>query len=137
MYIVATGSRDLRNRAPVVAYLDQCLLEATGRFETLYILVGDCPSGADLFVRQWASERRRKHFHVKETVYEALWDKYRLAAGPIRNERMVMDATFHRLDGCLVKGVAWYRTGAQNKGTDRCVKIMREYLMEPEIMTGE
>lgn len=137
MYLVTTGSRDLKDPGPVVAFLETKLQEATERFETLYVFVGDCPTGADLFVRQWASEKRSAWFHVRETVYEALWDQYGLGAGPIRNETMVLDAASQMLDGQVVHGVAWYRTGAKNKGTDGCVKIMREYLIEPEINMGE
>lgn len=133
MYIVTTGSRDLTDRETVVTYLEQALLEATERFETLYVFVGDCPTGADLFVRQWASERRSAWFHVRETVYEALWSQYGKAAGPMRNEKMAVDAAIKLLDGELVRGVAWYQQGAENKGTQQCVDILTTYRIVPEI----
>lgn len=127
MYVVTTGSRDLSDREPVVAFLEQCLQEATERFEKLYVFVGDCPTGADLFVRQWASERRSAWFHVRETIYEALWRDHGKGAGPMRNEKMVLDAAMLQLDGVLVRGVAWYQPGAKNWGTRNCEKLMREY----------
>lgn len=113
MYIVTTGSRDLIDQESVVTYLDQCLLEATERFETLHIFVGDCPTGEDLFVRQWAFERRSAWFHVRG----ALWDEHQLTTGSMCNEKMILDAAMAQLDGGLVCGVAWYQPGAPNRGT--------------------
>lgn len=51
------------------------------------VLVGDCPTGIDLFVREFCKERE-----VPFTVFVADWNKYGRAAGPIRNGQMVEEA---------------------------------------------
>jgi len=48
------------------------------------VIVGDCPTGADKFAREWC-----KSFDVKCTVFKADWKKFGKSAGPRRNEAMI------------------------------------------------
>lgn len=88
MKIVVTGGRDFTN----VALVDR-LLDA---LDPDTLVVGDCPTGADLFARDWAERRPRTGKRVDLRVYEADWKAARArgnvrSAGPIRNARMVRD----------------------------------------------
>jgi hypothetical protein len=49
----------------------------------LQIVHGGCPTGADAIVDRWAW-RRDHEVHI----FEAHWDKYGKAAGPLRNSNM-------------------------------------------------
>jgi hypothetical protein len=51
------------------------------------VLVGDCPTGVDLCVREWCERAEQNYF-----VFEAHWDKYGRAAGPERNQRIAAAA---------------------------------------------
>lgn len=51
------------------------------------VFVGCCPTGVDLFVREFCEEMK-----VPYTVFVADWGTYSSSAGPIRNKEMVKDA---------------------------------------------
>jgi hypothetical protein len=51
------------------------------------ILVGDCPTGVDHYVRQWCSD----NFYAVR-VFGANWIEFKDGAGPIRNRAMVKEA---------------------------------------------
>lgn len=52
----------------------------------LYVRVGDCRTGVDLFTRQWLESVGSVGF----VVYRANWDLWgREAAGPVRNSKML------------------------------------------------
>lgn len=81
MNIVVTGYRHWDEPDKVTNLLESWL-KISGY--TLHVGVGDCPTGADKFTRDWC----RDH-HVPCTVYRADWDRYKRAAGPIRNKAMI------------------------------------------------
>lgn len=85
MHITCTGGRDYKNEERVITILN--ILEPE------FIHVGDCPTGADLFVRNWCDKNMRSALWADDyfKVYEALWDKHGRAAGPIRNKLMIND----------------------------------------------
>lgn len=84
MRIVVTGSRNWRNPRTIVNRLHQLQdLCATSR-EELVVGVGDCPTGADLIVRQWGLTSP-----AMVRVFHADWSRYLKSAGPMRNRRMV------------------------------------------------
>lgn len=58
------------------------ILETRGKFE---LVNGMCPSGADLFAREWAEATGRP---IDE--FHADWQRFGLAAGPIRNRAMAI-----------------------------------------------
>jgi hypothetical protein len=95
--LVCTGGRDYADGAMVEDVLD--------KIDPQQIFVGDCPTGADLFVRNWCKEKNKPF-----KVFEAAWDKYGKGAGPIRNRNMLSQAG----DDCLVIA---FKGG---KGTEDC-----------------
>lgn len=77
--ILFTGSRDLADWSVVYKILND-LKTKHGRFQ---IVVGDCPTGADKYVREWASKQG-----WQPEVHKAHWRIYGNAAGPRRNREM-------------------------------------------------
>lgn len=106
MKILVTGSRNLASAMTVVEYLDH--------YKDLYpdmrLVVGDCPTGADQFAREWARSN-----DVPVSVVVADWKTHGKAAGPLRNQRMV---DTHKPDHLL----AFFQEGEANRGTRDCVR---------------
>jgi hypothetical protein len=73
--VMFTGSRHFCDRGAVAKVLQSIDRDA-------HILVGDCPTGLDVFVRELTHRRPR-------TIFTANWDTHGIAAGPIRNQEMV------------------------------------------------
>lgn len=112
--VLFTGSRDLADCAAVDVDLDD--LDATRL--NLCLRVGDCPTGLDLFVREWAQRRWLAGWKLRCRVYVARWDLYGDRAGPFRNERMVSDGAD--------EARAYYAPPpAQNIGTAGCSRLAR------------
>lgn len=84
MRILVTGSRDWPDRAAVHMTLDGLRKVASARNESLVVVHGDCPTGADAMAAQWA-----KQCGIEVEAYPAEWDRYGKAAGPMRNQKMV------------------------------------------------
>lgn len=77
--VLVTGSRDLLDWSVVYKVLND-IKAKLGRFQ---LVVGDCPTGADKFAREWASKQG-----WQPEVHEADWDTHGKAAGPLRNRQM-------------------------------------------------
>lgn len=105
--LAATGGRDFGDRQFVYDTLDF----AVSHYHMHKLLVGDCPSGADLFCREWIVEQQKK---VEYEVFYAEWQKHGLVAGPIRNQEM------------LNKFPDYLIAFPGNKGTNGCVKIAKK-----------
>ncbi len=103
-----TGSRHFEDRAKVERELE---LRRAAQGRTLIVVVGDCPTGVDLFVRQWCTTHS-----VPCAVWDAEWERFGPAAGPRRNRRMV-DA-YGDIKECL----AFFQPGAANRGTTDCAR---------------
>jgi len=119
MRVICTGSRHLDDEAGrlvVDHVLDDLFTVAEGR---LYILVGDCPTGADYWVRNWATYRRRQGWDVECEEFAAHWrtTSPRAKAGPDRNKRMV--------DAGADLAVGFFAPLPENKGTAGCLKLAR------------
>ena len=99
MKIVVTGGRDYDDWAMV----DEVLT----RLNPSHIYVGDCPTGVDKMVQDWADL-----YKVNYTIFTANWDKFKKAAGPLRNTEMLKKA------GDKATVIAF----PGGKGTDNCVK---------------
>lgn len=80
IWIGVTGSRHHRDKHFIEDALDQYLDFVEG------IVTGDA-RGADAIARQYALEKG-----LQLIVCEADWDRYGKAAGPIRNESIVIQA---------------------------------------------
>lgn len=76
MIIICTGGRDNLDTVLVDRVLDT--LNPKG------VIVGDCPTGIDLFVRAYC-----RYKNINFTIFEANWNKYGLSAGPVRNKEMI------------------------------------------------
>jgi hypothetical protein len=88
--VIVTGSRDwtgvyATQRIHTVLEVVLALCEVLGTKLTL--VHGDCPTGADRTVDDWA--RRRDDIGVSVTTFPADWRTLGKAAGPIRNQAMV------------------------------------------------
>jgi hypothetical protein len=81
--ILITGSRNWSDRQAVWDALD--LAAAEYGIDTLTVVHGGCPTGADDAATRWAFQRG-----VTLDVFLARWQtEGRRAAGPLRNRRMV------------------------------------------------
>lgn len=82
--ILITGSRDWQYPEIIEAALvEMCNTYPYGK-DSIHIVHGDCPMGADRIAKDWAHM-----FGVMTTAIPAQWAKYGLSAGPIRNQLMV------------------------------------------------
>lgn len=79
MRILVCGSRDYSNVAAVHRVLDL--------YSPIRIVAGDA-TGADFIALEYAKAK-----NISRKRYDADWTKYGLAAGPIRNKRMITEET--------------------------------------------
>jgi hypothetical protein len=100
--IVVTGGRDLGFRHTVYEALDAIL----AKHGSIQIAEGGCPTGADLYARDWARSRK-----VPCTTFRADFENLGKRAGPIRNQRMIDEFQPH--------GVVAFPGGT---GTEHCVR---------------
>jgi hypothetical protein len=112
--IAVTGERDWKDRARVWDELDAILEPHT--YDSVALYVGDCPTGADLFAREWWLEKHGESaiqiesdesllqiwenvpgpdiygepefFRNHMYVFVANWNKFGGYAGPERNGRL-------------------------------------------------
>lgn len=99
MITLITGSRNFPDEDKVRMAMDAW---ADG-----YVVVGDCPTGADKFARQWCKDK-----NIDYEVHYADWNKYGKAAGPLRNQAMI--------DAKPDLVIAFYH--GDSRGTRDCVR---------------
>lgn len=117
MSIVAiTGGRDHRVTNEEAAHLTSLLSQLDGNV----IAVGDCPTGVDAWIRDWAQAGDMEYY-----VFAAIWTMFKKAAGPIRNAEMMEYAD------CLIAFPG-------DRGTASCIREAKK-LHKPvyDIATGE
>lgn len=85
MVILVTGGRDFNNVELIRTVLHS--------FNIGEVLVGDCPTGVDKWVRDWTTD-----YGIPCQVYKADWEREGKKAGPLRNQWMVDEEP----DICLV-----------------------------------
>lgn len=81
MIVAFTGGRDFYDRAFVRSTLDTILK----KYPEFTVVVGDCKTGADKYVTEWAQFFRPDNLEI----FEAPWRYLGNGAGPVRNGRMV------------------------------------------------
>lgn len=114
MRVMVTGSRYVVDFHKVWKTLDR-VYASLKEDETLTVLVGDCPTGADKFASEWNGGPK----HTDTKVFKADWKKYGRSAGPTRNQAIVDDGD---IDLCL----AFLQEGALNRGTNDCIERARK-----------
>lgn len=99
MKILVTGSRVLeRGRGEgneIERELLSNLLRARENRDHLTVVVGDCPTGADLYAREWLTDYLGMGC-VDPEVHTAEWETHGDRAGPVRNVNMVTSLLRHR-----------------------------------------
>ena len=85
--VLVTGSRDWDDVATVRAALNSVLAE-TPAPRPIIVVHGDCPTGADIMAKVWATTWCGDERVAHEPV-EAAWHLHGGAAGPRRNAVMV------------------------------------------------
>lgn len=90
MRVIVTGSRDWPDMKAVCRALDHMLTLAHAYGETLTVVHGGCPTGADAMASAWCQLMSDGFdLNVVEQVFEADWEAKGRAAGPIRNRQMI------------------------------------------------
>ena len=116
--VLITGSRNWSNREAIRSWL--CKLQDWG-FDTL--IEGEA-RGADAIAKE---EAKRMGFSI--LPFPADWDKYRKAAGPIRNEQMLVEG---KPDLVL----AFHSDLIQSKGTKNMVQLAQKYGLQVILEEG-
>ena len=88
MRVLVTGSRDWPYPSVVESELNRVLANLP-MTETLTVVEGACPTGADAFAYQWVFKALKAGGPVKSERHPADWAKHGKAAGPIRNQEMI------------------------------------------------
>lgn len=78
MRVLVCGGRNYEDKALVDEVLSHC--------ELTVLIHGDCPTGVDRLVDEWARSQD-EYIHIEQ--YPADWKKYGRPAGPIRNQQML------------------------------------------------
>jgi hypothetical protein len=102
MRVLVCGGRDYTNKIRVYKVLNEYL-------SIVALIIEGGAKGADALARAWAKEHC-----VPYSTYEADWEKYGRAAGPIRNTRMQKEG---KPDLVIAFG--------GNTGTNHMVKIAK------------
>lgn len=104
MRVLICGSRGWRDPVPINAIIAGCDVLAEGAGEKLTIIHGDAP-GADKL-----AGRLGKQWGANVIPEPAEWDRYKAAAGPIRNTKMLKE---HKPDVIYA-----FRARGKSTGTD-------------------
>lgn len=84
--ILVTGSRDWEDWQLVYIQLGITMVSCPG---DILVIQGKHKKGADKHARSWARWMKKAGLPVEIKDFPADWDRYGLAAGPIRNTEMV------------------------------------------------
>jgi hypothetical protein len=142
MNVIVTGSRDWPEEQAelVIAVLDGIYWNATlGHLVTelseFHLYVGDCPTGVDAIVKWWAEQSPSHSYNEREDDpyfelhrFEADWDRWGKAAGPIRNAEMLDNAreglvfAFHKNRDVFLN---LHREDDKESGTNHCANLAR------------
>lgn len=109
MIILVTGSRGWHDRDQIDLDLHHFKEVASLDGESLTVVHGDCPQGADKLTKQVC-----KKLGITQIPMPADWETHGKAAGPIRNQKM--------LDTHTPNVVLAYRAGGKSSGTDDMVR---------------
>lgn len=91
LLVAVSGYRHFKDEAFVHAELDRLLSK---RVPEIKIITGECKTGVDGFAKSWAEKNGCAY-----EGFEADWEKYDKAAGPIRNRQMAIMLSIARDEG--------------------------------------
>lgn len=121
MRIIVCGSRTPRGHTRLINELDRLAQEQC----PLIIVHGGCKTGADREAAIFVRERREAgQLFVTEEVHLADWEKYELAAGPLRNRQMAILGA----DRCLA---SW---DGKTKGTLHMITVATQHSIPVHIL---
>ena len=106
MKILITGSRTWTDPRPVETVIKECKQEASLQEQTLTVIHGNAPRGADKIVEEIA----RKH-KVLTIPMNANWTRYGRRAGFVRNQQMINEHPD-------INKVYAYKEGTKSAGTE-------------------
>lgn len=89
MRVLVTGSRDWSDPAAIFDALDELLRAAIVAGESLTVVHGACPKGADDIARAWTAGRGGFDSRVLHEPHPADWKRHGKRAGILRNAEMV------------------------------------------------
>lgn len=115
MKLIVTGSRDWPFEGLVWDALDTFTEFPMLKGDSVTIVHGHCPKGADHFADRWFENEVYHRLRIRR--YPAQWNLFGNSAGPIRNEEMVN----HNLDADYV--LAFPLEGS--RGTKHCMEYAR------------
>ncbi len=130
MRLIVTGSRVWPSPGAVWRDLDLILRRAVDRGQTLAVVHGQARHGADRYAHLWCVRTPG----VIEEAHPADWDRYRRAAGHIRNEEMVglggdgmlaLCTPCRKAGPCLGAGRQLLPAGHATHGTYGCMQLAR------------
>ncbi|MEU1309467.1 SLOG family protein [Streptomyces cinnamoneus] len=111
--VLVTGSRDWDDPERVRFELNSIYDALISPGQTMTVVHGACPTGADRHAHQWCADRQRFGGPVIEEQHPATWLTHSRAAGPLRNKHMVDLGA----DLCL----AFIRAGS--RGATHCARL--------------
>ena len=129
MIVIVTGSREFTDEF----YLYEKLLTIRQVYGSIFVVVGDCPTGADYFAKNWcvANGQEFKEFKANwerpctVTCFHAPRFKngkrYCAQAGHYRNQEMI-DWAKAKFNANGVVCLGFYKEGARNRGTSDCCR---------------
>lgn len=106
--IIIAGSRDFNDYKMAKEYI-KSILDSEFCNEEIIIISGGC-RGADVLGEKYALEN-----NLNVEIYKANWSKYKKAAGPIRNKKMIS-----RSDGVIC---FWDN---KSKGTKSLIELAKK-----------
>lgn len=111
--VLVTGSRELTDEDLVFEALSNVF---EGTEDPEFIVINGGARGADGLSTRWVNTMQ-EDYRVFCEVYKADWETFGKPAGHLRNQEMV--------DRGADVVLAFYKKGAENKGTGNCVKTAR------------
>lgn len=133
--VIITGGRDLTDRAPIWAFLDEQLEIAQRHLSWLVVYEGGCETGGDLFAREWAERKMLEGVSVFLKSFPPDIGKHGSpAAYHIRNREMV-SAAVERRDKHESTVTAGAFPGKRN-GTRKTIELLEKAGIETRVVEG-
>jgi hypothetical protein len=127
--VIVTGGRDYPYPRIVHSNLN-ALYVKHGRFILFHGACRDRLTGEMTGADQYADDWAQTVHDIEVKAFDADWDQHGSAAGPIRNHGMVIEAV-NTVPRERIHGLAF--PSPRSRGTWNCVKLMKDYGIEPDV----